>query len=88
MGPLGCPYPDFCPPVFLSISYSSLFSVNLLYLHLYSTLCYEMADELEDLWQWIILFLFLFHLLCNYIECMGYYDSKGVHKIIQVDKYK
>ena len=49
--------------------------------------CYEMAGELGDLQQWIILFLFLFHLLCNSIKYTEYYDSKGVCEIIQVDKY-
>jgi len=45
------------------------------------------ASELEDLQQRNILFLFLFHLLCNSLKCAGHYDSKGVCEIIQVDKY-
>ena len=46
------------------------------------------AGELEDLQQQNILFLFHFYLLCNSLKCAGYYDSKGVYEIIQVDKYQ
>ena len=46
----------------------------------------ETTGKLGHLWQQIIIF-FHFHLLCNSLKCMGHYDSKGVHGIIQVDKY-
>jgi len=49
--------------------------------------CNKITGELEDRQWQNILFLFLFHLLCNSLKCMGHYDSKGVCKIIQVDKY-
>jgi len=49
--------------------------------------CNKTAGELGHLWQWNILFLYHFLLLCNSLKCMGHHDSKGVHRIIQVDKY-
>ena len=51
------------------------------------TVCNKTAGKLEHLWRWIILFLFHFSLLCNTLKCVGHYDSKGVCRIIQVDKY-
>jgi len=49
--------------------------------------CNKTAGELEHPWWRIILFLFHFPLLCNSLKCAGHYDSKGVCRIIQVDKY-
>jgi len=49
--------------------------------------CNKMAGKLEHLQRQIILFLFHFPLLCNNLKCVGHYDSKEVHGIIQVDKY-
>jgi len=50
--------------------------------------CNKMVGELGHPQRWTILFLFHFLLLCNSLQCMGHYDSKGIHGIIRVDKYK
>ena len=55
---------------------------------LVNDICNKTAGELGHPWRRIILFLFLFLLLCNSLQCAGHYNSKGVHGIIQVDKYK
>ena len=55
---------------------------------LYVLLCNKTAGELGHPRRRTILFLFLFLLLCNSLQCAGYYDSKGIRGIIQVDKYK